>query len=86
MRDKPEMHFAGRQQHVSRYPIPDDDVAFERTWRARGTLRFDLGEPVPYDLIAQTPPRSPNSADPVYQSASVYLMMPRMFLPSSMSW
>ncbi|MEU4343175.1 DUF1801 domain-containing protein [Nocardia sp. NPDC023852] len=51
------VHFAGWKRHVSLYPIPDGDAAFEHAvepYRAgKGTLRFHLGEPVPYDLIAQ---------------------------------
>ncbi|MGY2055448.1 iron chaperone [Nocardia gipuzkoensis] len=51
------VHFAGWKQHVSLYPIPDDDPALERElepYRAgKGTLRFRLGEPVPYELIAR---------------------------------
>ncbi|MBF6164971.1 DUF1801 domain-containing protein [Streptomyces gardneri] len=51
------VHFAGWQHHISLYPIPDGDPALERElepYRAgKGTLRFRLGEPVPYDLIAR---------------------------------
>jgi uncharacterized protein YdhG (YjbR/CyaY superfamily) len=51
------VHFAGWKQHVSLYPIPDGDPALERElepYRAgKGTLRFRLGEPVPYELIAR---------------------------------
>ncbi|MGY1896271.1 iron chaperone [Nocardia gipuzkoensis] len=51
------VHLAGWKQHVSLYPIPDGDPALERElepYRAgKGTLRFRLGEPVPYELIAR---------------------------------
>ncbi|MGY1945426.1 iron chaperone [Nocardia asiatica] len=51
------VHFAGWKEHVSLYPIPDGDPALERElepYRAgKGTLRFRLGEPVPYELIAR---------------------------------
>ncbi|MFE7741569.1 iron chaperone [Nocardia sp. NPDC057455] len=51
------VHFAGWKQHVSLYPIPDGDPALTRElepYRAgKGTLRFRLGEPVPYDLIGR---------------------------------
>ncbi|MFE6925215.1 iron chaperone [Nocardia sp. NPDC057663] len=51
------MSFAGWKAHVSVYPVPDGDEAFERAiepYKAgRGTLKFPLGEPIPYDLIAQ---------------------------------
>ncbi|MGO4615410.1 hypothetical protein AB4305_13165 [Nocardia sp. 2YAB30] len=60
MCDEPERHFAGRQQHVSRYSIPDGDVAFERTVEV---YRAGKGRPGPprragaYDLFAQTATR-----------------------------
>ncbi|WP_406237579.1 iron chaperone [Nocardia sp. NBC_01009] len=51
------VHFAGWKQHVSLYPIPDGDAAFEREvepYRAgRGTVKFPLGKPIPYDLVAR---------------------------------
>ncbi|QIS02662.1 DUF1801 domain-containing protein [Nocardia brasiliensis] len=50
------VHFAGWKNHVSVYPIPAGDKAFERAvepYRAgRGTLKFPLTKPIPYDLIA----------------------------------
>lgn len=51
------VHFAGWKKHISLYPIPDGDKAFNRAvepYRAgRGTLKFPLTKPIPYDLIAQ---------------------------------
>ncbi|MEU2254336.1 DUF1801 domain-containing protein [Nocardia xishanensis] len=51
------VHFAGWKEHVSLYPIPEGDMAFERAiepYRAgKGTLRFPLGAPIPHDLVAQ---------------------------------
>ncbi|MEU8078495.1 DUF1801 domain-containing protein [Catellatospora citrea] len=51
------VYFAGWKHHVSVYPVPDGDAAFEEVvapYRAaRGTLRFPLREPVPYDVIAR---------------------------------
>ncbi|MEV0077376.1 DUF1801 domain-containing protein [Nocardia neocaledoniensis] len=51
------MSFAGWKAHVSVYPVPDGDEAFERAVApyvaGPGTLKFPLGEPIPYDLIAQ---------------------------------
>ncbi|MBF6074868.1 iron chaperone [Nocardia beijingensis] len=51
------VHFAGWKQHVSLYPVPDGEPALARElepYRAgKGTLRFRLGEPVPYELIAR---------------------------------
>jgi uncharacterized protein YdhG (YjbR/CyaY superfamily) len=49
------VYFAAWKHHVSLYPIPPGDEAFERElapYRAsKGTVRFPLGEPLPYDLI-----------------------------------
>ena len=50
------IHFAGWKHHVSVYPVPEGDselnaklAAFEH---GKGTLKFPLNEPVPYDLVA----------------------------------
>ncbi|WP_336083428.1 iron chaperone [Nocardia sp. SSK8] len=49
--------FAGWKAHVSLYPIPDGDPELDRAVApyvsGRGTVKFPLGEPIPYDLIAQ---------------------------------
>ncbi|HCT79211.1 MAG TPA: hypothetical protein DGT23_22160 [Micromonosporaceae bacterium] len=49
------VYFAGWKQHVSLYPVPAGDEAFEKKiapYRAaKGTLKFPLGKPVPYDLV-----------------------------------
>jgi uncharacterized protein YdhG (YjbR/CyaY superfamily) len=49
------VHFAGWKQHVSVYPVPAGDEAFQREiepFRAgRGTLKFPLDQPIPYHLI-----------------------------------
>ena len=54
---KTVVHFAGWATHVSLYPIPGGDAGFERElapYRAgRGTLKFPLGQPIPYDLIGR---------------------------------
>ena len=53
----PLLYFAGWKRHVSMYPVPAGDAEFERAvapYRsARSTLKFPLGQPVPYDLIAE---------------------------------
>jgi uncharacterized protein YdhG (YjbR/CyaY superfamily) len=50
------VYFAGWKHHVSVYPVPAGDAAFQSAvapYRAgRGTLRFPLGQPVPHDLVA----------------------------------
>jgi uncharacterized protein YdhG (YjbR/CyaY superfamily) len=47
--------FAAWKQHVSLYPVPAGDEAFQRELApyraAKGTLRFPYRQPVPYDLI-----------------------------------
>lgn len=49
------VYFAGWKHHISVYPVPTGDAAFERKiepYRAgKGTLKFPLREPIPYDLI-----------------------------------
>jgi uncharacterized protein YdhG (YjbR/CyaY superfamily) len=49
------VHFAGWKQHVALYAIPvlDGEVESEllRYRGDKGTLKFPLAEPVPYDLI-----------------------------------
>ena len=49
------VHFAGWKKHVSLYPVPAGDEAFERQIESytagRGTLKFPLGEPLPVKLI-----------------------------------
>jgi uncharacterized protein YdhG (YjbR/CyaY superfamily) len=55
---RPVVHVAGWQKHVSLYPAPDvedtdPDLAAALTpYRSgKGTLKFPLDEPVPYELI-----------------------------------
>jgi len=49
------VYFAAWKHHVGLYPVPAADGAFERElapYRAsKGTVRFPLGQPIPYDLI-----------------------------------
>jgi uncharacterized protein YdhG (YjbR/CyaY superfamily) len=49
------VYFAGWKRHISVYPIPAGDATFEREiepYRAgKGTLKFPLSGPIPYDLI-----------------------------------
>jgi uncharacterized protein YdhG (YjbR/CyaY superfamily) len=51
------LYFAGWKHHVSVYPAPTGDEAFERQvapYRSsKGTLKFPLSKPIPYDLIEQ---------------------------------
>ena len=49
------VHFAGWKRHISLYPIPDGDDAFQQRiapYRAgKGTLQFPLQQPIPVDLV-----------------------------------
>lgn len=49
--------FAGWKHHVSLYPIPAGDEAFQQKIshykRARGSIQFLLDNPIPYDLVEQ---------------------------------
>ena len=49
--------FAGWKQHISLYPLPAGDEAFQqelaRYKRARGSIQFPLNKPIPYDLVEQ---------------------------------
>ncbi|RST13830.1 hypothetical protein E2C00_19010 [Streptomyces sp. WAC05374] len=51
------VYFAGWKQHVSVYPVPEGDEAFQRDIQpyrsGKGTLKFPLDAPVPYELIAR---------------------------------
>jgi uncharacterized protein YdhG (YjbR/CyaY superfamily) len=54
---KPFLYFAGWKHHISLYPAPRGDDAFESQlapYRSeKSTLKFPLSKPVPYDLIGQ---------------------------------
>jgi uncharacterized protein YdhG (YjbR/CyaY superfamily) len=51
------VYFAAWKQHISVYPVPAADPAFERELApylaTKGTLKFPLTRPIPYDLIAR---------------------------------
>jgi uncharacterized protein YdhG (YjbR/CyaY superfamily) len=55
--DRPILYFAGWKRHISIYPIPeaDADLANEmaRYEAGKGTLRFPLAGPMPYELIGR---------------------------------
>lgn len=55
LRGKSLVFFAAWKHHISLYPVPAGDEAFEHElapYRAsKGTVRFPLREPIPYDLI-----------------------------------
>src|SRR5438270_8669003 len=49
--------FAGWKHHISLYPIPAGDEAFQQELahykRAKGTIQFPLDKPIPYDFVEQ---------------------------------
>ncbi len=49
--------FAGWKHHLSLYPIPAGDEAFQQELshytRAKGTIQFPFDTPLPYDLVEQ---------------------------------
>ncbi len=49
--------FAAWKRHIGLYPLPAVDDAFAQELApyraAKGTVRFPLGQPIPYDLIAR---------------------------------
>ena len=49
------VHFAAFKQHIGFYPAPTGVEAFEKELApykyAKGSIRFPLDEPIPYDLI-----------------------------------
>jgi uncharacterized protein YdhG (YjbR/CyaY superfamily) len=49
--------FAGWKHHISLYPLPAGDEAFQQAIahykRAKGSIQFPLDKPIPYDLVAQ---------------------------------
>jgi uncharacterized protein YdhG (YjbR/CyaY superfamily) len=51
------IYFAGWKRHISVYPIPAVDARLdreiERFKAGKGTLRFPLNEPIPYELIGR---------------------------------
>ncbi|MEX0864488.1 MAG: DUF1801 domain-containing protein [Acidimicrobiia bacterium] len=49
------VYFAGWKNHISVYPLPEGDQAFDDELApyksGKGTARFSLREPIPHDLI-----------------------------------
>ncbi|GHO87021.1 iron chaperone [Dictyobacter formicarum] len=47
--------FAGWKHHISLYPLPAGDEAFQQAIahykRAKGSIQFPLDKPIPYDLV-----------------------------------
>ena len=49
------IHFAGYKNHIGLYPAPRESEEFRAELSAyeggKGTVRFPLSEPIPFDLI-----------------------------------
>lgn len=49
------VHFAGYKNHIGLYPSPSGITAFEDELapyrHAKGSVRFPLDQPIPYDLV-----------------------------------
>ena len=49
--------FAGWKHHISLYPLPAGDEAFQQQIapykRAKGTIQFQLDNPIPYDVVEE---------------------------------
>ncbi len=49
--------FAGWKHHISLYPLPAGDAAFQQEIshykRAKGTIQFPLDKPIPYGFVEQ---------------------------------
>ena len=54
---RPLVYFAGWKNHIGLYPVPTGDPAFEAAIgpyrRAKDTVRFPIGRPVPLELVVQ---------------------------------
>lgn len=52
---KPLIYFAGYDNHIGLYATPTGHEAFEKELsvykRGKGSVRFPLNQPIPYDLI-----------------------------------
>jgi uncharacterized protein YdhG (YjbR/CyaY superfamily) len=60
------VHFAGWAKHVSLYPVPEPEeteagsalaAELEPYLAGKGTLKFPLNKPIPYDLIGRVATR-----------------------------
>lgn len=51
------VYFAGWKHHISLYPTPAGDAAFQQKIapykKAKSTLHFPLDQPIPYELVAE---------------------------------
>jgi uncharacterized protein YdhG (YjbR/CyaY superfamily) len=56
-KDKPVVYFGGWQSHIGFYATPSGNEAFRKELSpyqgAKGSVKFPLDQPMPYDLIEQ---------------------------------
>ena len=55
------VYFAGWKHHISVYPLPEGDATLVEEMApyvaGKGTLKFPLSEPIPYDLVERVAAR-----------------------------
>jgi uncharacterized protein YdhG (YjbR/CyaY superfamily) len=55
--DRYVVYFSGWKSHISVYPLPSGDAGLDADLAAyksgKGTLKFPLGKPIPYELIGR---------------------------------
>ena len=55
------VYFAGWKHHISVYPLPEGDTALNEEMEpyvaGKGTLKFQLADPIPFDLIERVATR-----------------------------
>lgn len=55
--DKYVVYFSGWKNHISVYPVPGGDerlaAELEKYKAGKGTLKFSLSDPIPYELIGR---------------------------------
>ena len=55
LNDKYVIYFAGYKNHISLYPIPKGDAAFQKKispfFKGKGTISFSLDSPIPHSLV-----------------------------------
>ena len=55
------VYFAGWKHHISVYPLPEGDASLDEEMApyvaGKGTLKFPLSEPIPYELVERVAAR-----------------------------
>ncbi len=57
LNDRYVIYFSGWKDHIALYPRPHSDEALQKALEpyasGKGTIRFELDQPIPYDLVAK---------------------------------